>query len=141
MMYSVVVDTNVFLAALKSSRGASYRLLMLMGTGAFTVNISVPLVLEYEDVAKRYLQTTALYVQDLENILDYICAVAARQNIYYLWRPFLRDAQDDMLLELAVAASCQFIITFNHKDFVGVEQFGIGCITPKMFLQMIGVLP
>lgn len=141
MKYAIVIDTNVFLAALKSNRGASYRLIMLIGTGVFTMNISVPLILEYEDVGKRFLQTTALSEQDLDDILDYVCASASHQNIYYLWRPFLKDIKDDMVLELAVAASCQFIVTFNQKDFVGVEQFGLQSITPKAFLQIIGAIP
>jgi len=43
-----------------------------------------------------------------------------------------------MVLELAVAAGCHFIITFNMSDFQGVEEkFDIGMITPKAFLQKI----
>jgi putative PIN family toxin of toxin-antitoxin system len=140
MSASIVIDTNVLLAALKSSRGASYRLLTLIGTGHFTINISVPLILEYEAILLKYLAETALSTDDLDNILDYVCAVAHHQSIYYLWRPFLKDTKDDMVLELAVAASSQFIITFNQKDFGGIEQFGLRPLTPKAFLQLIGVV-
>ena len=61
--------------------------------------------------------------------------------IFYLWRPFLRDPKDDMVLELAVNAGCGLIITFNHVDFQGVDEFGIRTATPRRFLQGIGELP
>ena len=139
--YLTVLDTNVLLAALRSKRGASYLLLSLFGTGKFEIALSVPLVLEYEAVIMRYLRELTVTSRDVSDILDYLCAIAKRQPIYYLWRPFLRDPKDDMLLELAVSASCQFIITFNLKDFVGIERFSLRAMTPKTFLEVIGVLP
>jgi len=137
----IVIDTNVFVAALLSQKGASYRLMMLVDSGLFTINLSVPLVVEYEDAAQRILAQTRLSEADLSNILDYICQVGNRQQIYYLWRPFLRDPKDDMVLELAIAAGCEFIVTFNRKDFAGVDIFGIEVVTPKEFLQEIGEIP
>ncbi len=53
MATQIVIDTNVFISALKSKKGASFKLLSLIGGGSFEINLSVPLVLEYEDVAKR----------------------------------------------------------------------------------------
>jgi predicted nucleic acid-binding protein len=41
-------------------------------------------------------------------------------------------------MELAVESQCDFIVTFNRKDFAGVEQFGIAAVTPKEFLSAIG---
>jgi putative PIN family toxin of toxin-antitoxin system len=137
----IVIDTNVFVAALLSQKGASYRLMMLVDSGLFTINLSVPLVVEYEDAAQRILAQTRLSEADLSNILDYICKVGNRQRIYYLWRPFLRDPRDDMVLELAIAAGCEFIVTFNRKEFAGVDIFGIEAVTPKEFLQEIGGIP
>ena len=67
-------------------------------------------------------------------------AVANHHRIYYLWRPFLSDPGDDMILELAVTAECAFSVTYNQSDFVGVEQFGLISLTPKEFLQKIGVV-
>ena len=63
--------------------------------------------------------------------------LAAVQAIYFLWRPFLRDAGDDMVLEVAVAARCTAIVTFNGKDFVGVEPFGLRVLTPHQFLKQL----
>jgi len=137
----IVIDTNVLVAALRSRRGAAFKLLSLINSGKFEVNISVPLVLEYEGTAKRLIGRTALTARDIDNIIDYICAVAQPRAIFYLWRPFLKDPKDDMVLELAVTAECEFIVTYNKSDYEGVEQFGVRVVTAKEFLQEIGVLP
>lgn len=134
----IVIDTNVFVAALLSQKGASYRLLLLADSGLFTINLSVPLVVEYEDAASRILKRTRLSEEDLHDILDYVGKVGSRKQIYYLWRPVLRDPKDDMVLELAIAAECEFIISFNQKNFIGVDIFGVEAITPQQFLHKIG---
>ena len=138
--YRVVTDTNVLVAALQSKRGASYKLFMLTNSGKFSIHISVPLVLEYEDVGKRLIEDIPLTEQDVDNILDYLCTVAKQQQIFYLWRPFLKDPKDDMVLELAVAASCDFIVTYNKRDFQVAERFGLRVMTSKEFLEEIGEL-
>lgn len=137
----IVIDTNVLVAGLRSRRGSAYQLLTLVGTGQFDIHLSVPLVLEYEDVLLRelpYLQVTRTAVEDL---IDFHCSVATGHPIFFLWRPFLRDPKDDMILELAVKAGCDFIVTYNTRDFAGVEQFGLRAIEPGAFLQHIGALP
>ncbi len=139
--WSIVLDTNVLIAALRSRRGASHRLLTLVGTGVFDINISVPLILEYEAVAYRLMDTMTLTKQDINDIIDYLCAVAHHRTIYYLWRPFLKDPKDDMILEVAVTSQSHFIVSFNQKDFRGVEQFGLEVLGPQEFLQRRGVLP
>lgn len=113
---------------------------MLLDREKFDINISVPLVLEYEDVAKRFIGNMALSESDIDDILDYICKVAHKHKIYYLWRPFLKDPMDDMVLELAVTAGCEFIVTFNKGDFRDIERFGLRVVTPKEFLREIGAL-
>jgi len=140
-VYQVVIDTNVLVAALRSKRGASYRLLTLIGDPRWRMNVSVPLLLEYEDVTKRPGMVTGLSAQDIDDILDYICAEANRRTIFYLWRPLLSDPKDDFILELAVECQCDFIVTYNAKDFVGAERFGIAILTPKEFLQKLGEIP
>lgn len=135
---SIVLDTNVLVAALRSRRGASFRLLELVGRDRFTLNVSVPLVLEYEDVLLRMTAELGLAGRDVRDLLDYLCSVANNQAIFFLWRPRLRDPKDDMVLELAAAAGCKTIITFNLRDFVGVAEFGVRAITPRDFLQEIG---
>lgn len=136
--YQVVLDTNVLLTALRSKKGASYKLLTLIDSGRFKINLSVPLVLEYEDILKRDIPGTDLSNKEIDNILDYICKIANKREIFYLWRPFLKDPKDDFILELAVESKSDFIITFNLKNFAGIDKFGIKAITPKYFLKIIG---
>lgn len=136
----IVIDTNVFISALKNDTGASFYLLSLIGKSAFKTNISVPLIMEYESVAHRFLKQTNLTVADLNDILDYVCFASNRHKINYLWRPFLKDPKDDLVLELAVKARSRHIITFNKKDFKNISKFGISAVTPWEFLKERGLL-
>jgi len=133
-----VLDTNVLFAALRSRRGASYRLLSLIGDVRWQLNLSVPLLLEYEDVLKRPDAGLILTHAEIDDILDYLCAAANLREIFYLWRPALPDPKDDFILELAVESSCDYIVTFNTKDFISIEEFGMSAITPRDFLQRLG---
>lgn len=133
-MHDVVLDTNVIVAGLRSNRGASFQLLQELGTGEarFRPCLSVPLVLEYESALRR---VEGLSQDDVEVVLDYLCKVGNLREIYFLWRPFLRDPADEMVLELGVEAGADAIVTHNIRDFQGVEEkFGIRVVTPGMFL-------
>ncbi len=130
-----VFDTSVLVASVRSRRGASFQLLSRIGTGEFDIAVSVPLVLEYEDALIRHLPATTLDEADVRHIIDYMCSVAIRQDIFFLWRPQLRDPGDDLVLELAVAANCDAIVTHNVRDFAGVSRFGIRVLNPGMFLN------
>lgn len=135
----IVIDSNVLVAGLRSKKGQAFRLLQLVGTGIFGINLSVPLVLEYEDVLLRPSPSLPVAPIVIEAVIDYHCAVARHHRIYYLWRPFLRDPKDDMVLELAVKANCDYIVTFNKRDFADVtKQFGILVVTPGEFLASWG---
>ncbi len=129
----IVIDTNVLICALRSKKGAAYKLIENLGTGKYSISISVPLVIEYEAVAKRH--TYYLTNEEVDRFIDYICAIGDKRKIHYLWRPFLKDVQDDMVLELAVESQSEFIITYNNKDFHGVEEFGIQIKSPAEFLK------
>jgi predicted nucleic acid-binding protein len=89
----------------------------------------------------RLLSSLGVSHEQINDFLDYLCAVCKHHNIFYLWRPYLKDADDDFLLELAVEASADFIVTFNKNDFFGIEKFAIQALTPKEFLQKTGDLP
>lgn len=138
--HQIVADTNVFVSALRSQFGASYKLFSQIDNDVYKLNISVPLALEYESVAKRMIGEISLSEEEIDNILDFIISKSNRWQIYYLWRPQLKDAGDDMVLELAVTAGCNYIVTYNVNDFKGMENFGIKAITPKQFLEMAGEL-
>ena len=75
----------------------------------------------------------------IDDILDYVCAAGQRQLIYFLWRPTLPDPSDDLVLEVAVHGQCDRIVTFNTRDFVGSDRFGVRVETPAAFLRSIGV--
>jgi predicted nucleic acid-binding protein len=115
-------------------------LLSLIGAGHFEHCLSVPLVLEYEDVLLRHLENIGPSREQVGDILDFICDTGAHQDVFYLWRPLLKDPKDDMLLELAVAARCHCVVTFNVKDFVGSETFGMRIRRPRDFLAELGAV-
>lgn len=132
----VVLDTSVLVAAWKSRSGASFALLQHLRAGDFEIALSVPLVIEYEAVLLRHLHS-GLSPADVEAFVDYLCLVAKKQDIFFLWRPFLQDPDDDMLVEVAVAAQCGGIVTYNVRDFAGVEKVGLRMFTPAEFLMKV----
>jgi putative PIN family toxin of toxin-antitoxin system len=133
----VVLDTNVLVAAMRSRRGASFELMSRLGKGAFDIAVSVSLVLEYESVLLRHVAESQMSDQDIRDLVDYMCDVAMWQEIFFLWRPYLRDPNDDLILELAVAAGCDAVVTHNIRDFSGAERLGIEVLTPGTFLQVL----
>lgn len=139
--YQVVIDTNVLVAAMRSSRGASHRLLGQIGDTRWRPNLTVALVLEYEAVLKRHCRDFGLTEQDVDDALDAVCSVAGLHRLYFLWRPVASDPGDDLVLEAAIASHSDFIITFNKRDFGESVKFGIRCLTPKEFLILIKGLP
>jgi len=133
----IVLDMNVIVSALRSKRGASNKLLSLVGTQKFEIHDSVALILEYEDVLQRYRTELGLSQDDIADFIDALCSMAHHHKIYFLWRPTLSDVNDELILELAVTAHCEYIVTHNTRDFKGIEKIGIQAITPREFLQII----
>lgn len=136
--HGFVIDTNVLVSALKSKRGASYKILSLMPTGKFEFHLSVPLVCEYESVLKRSDLNLTWTIDEIDELMDIICLFGVKHEIWYLWRPLLQDAGDEFVAELAVTAQAEAIVTQNVRDFKGMNKFGIEVLTPKEFLQRIG---
>lgn len=136
----IIIDTNVFVAAFRSKRGASFRLLELLERGdpRWQLNVSTALVLEYEAVLKRELLRQGKELTLVDRFLDDVVARANRHAIFFLLRPYLRDADDDFILELAFASQTNYIVTYNVNNFVAAKQIGITVCTPRQFLQQIG---
>jgi len=134
----IVIDTNVIVSALKSKNGFSYKLLSIIDDKRFDIFISVPLILEYEDAIKRSKSKIKLSVAEINDVLNYLCLIGNQRDIFYLWRPYLKDPKDDMVLELAVESESDYIISFNKKDFKGINKFSIEVITPKELFIKIG---
>ncbi|REJ87647.1 MAG: PIN domain-containing protein [Planctomycetota bacterium] len=134
----IVLDTSVLVAAARSRRGASFALLSLIPSSAFQICLSVPLYVEWQDVLTRpqHLPPGRSPDEALA-FLRFLAAEAHLQEVYYLWRPFLCDPDDDMVLELAVAAGCIYVVTHNPDDFQGSPQFGVEAVLPGDFLRLI----
>lgn len=111
-----------------------------MPSGKFEFHISVPLVCEYESVLKRRELNLNWTSDEIDELLDIICLLGVKHEIWYLWRPILQDVGDEFVAELAVSAQAEAIVTQNIRDFKGLEKFGIKVLTPKEFLQRIGEL-
>ena len=136
----LVFDTDVMVAAIRSDAGASRRLLeaVLERRRGLTLLVSVPLMFEYEAVMTRpeHLRVAGLSAADIGALLDAVAAVAEPVSLAYLWRPALRDVDDDMVLEAAVNGRADGIVTFNQRDFdVSVKQFGIRALLPGIAVR------
>ena len=133
----VVFDTSVLVAAARSKSEASHALLSRLPDSSFQTVISVALFAEYRAVLLRpenLLQRTA---PQAEGFLDFMISASHLQEVFFRWRPALPDPDDDLILELAAAASCRYIVTHNLRDFRGVEKWGIATVTPGDFLKLI----
>jgi putative PIN family toxin of toxin-antitoxin system len=114
-----VVDTNVFVSAILSPDGASREVIRRCLIGRLTPLMGTTLLSEYEDVVGRDTLFEAARINPAERteLLDAFLASCRWVNIYFLWRPNLRDEADNHVLELAVAGGAEMIVTMNGKDF------------------------
>lgn len=140
-MIRAVLDTNIIYSGLRSRNGASFKVLERLSSTKFQPCVSVPLILEYQQTLVGKQSDLALSVSEIESVLDYLCLVGHKQKVFYLWRPILRDPRDDMVLELAVAAESEYIVTYNARDFEGAERFDVSIVAPFDFLKAIGEMP
>jgi len=138
MDYDIILDTNVVYSGLYSTTGPSFKLLSYIGLDRFGLHVSVPLVLEYEEILKQKSQTLGLTFSDIEDFVDYLCASSECHQLYYSWRPCLSDPDDEMLLELAVGSNSDFIVTHDIRHFKGIHGFHARAIRPGDFLKLIG---
>jgi predicted nucleic acid-binding protein len=133
----VVFDTSVLVAAARSRRGASFALLSRLPDQRFQPAISVALFAEYRAVLLRPENLLARSPAQTEGFLDGLLAASHLQEVFFLWRPALPDPDDDLILELAVAAGCRYIVTHNLRDFRGTERWGVTAMMPGDFLKLI----
>ena len=135
----LVLDSNLPVAAFTSGNGASRELLRAVLRGECVAAISVPLFLEYEDVLARppVRRRCALSLEEQEQLFDAFLARTELVEVYYRWRPHLRDESDNHVLELASAAGGIPIVTFNRRDFAGGELRFPGLVvqTPASWLR------
>lgn len=135
---NVVIDTNIWIAALISKEGISREIIRLALMERISPQISTTLFLEYEAVMKREkIQTLcSLSFDEQEELFQAFLSTCKWNEIFYLWRPNLDDLGDDFLIELAVASNSKVIITENIKDIAfGELKFDIEVLTPKDYLE------
>lgn len=128
-----VFDTNVLVAALRSDRGASRKLLTGVLDGEILALASVPLMIEYEAVLTRplHLLATGLSVGETNAVLDAVAAIVEPIQLRFLWRPRLKDPADEMVLETAVNGRADRLVTFNLRHLrAPAEEFGILALRP-----------
>ena len=138
-LIKAVVDTNVVVSAFLSHHGASNVVLAAAAKGAFAMFASPPLFFEYEEVMKRpeHLLKSGMSIAQVDRALRDLAALIVPVDVRFLWRPQLRDPDDEMVLEAAINGGADHIVTFNAKDFTVAERFGVAVLTPHKFLETI----
>ncbi len=134
----LVPDTNVVVAALRSPAGASADLLRILDQGRGTLLLSVPLALEYEVVCQlaEHRMAAGLSENQVEIFVNGIIAMVVPVKVYFRWRPFLRDAGDEMVLETAVNGRAEALVTFNGRNYgQAPNSFGIKTLLPGEALE------
>ena len=134
----IVIDTNVLVSGLRSRQGMSYRLLSFLGGRLYRPVVTVPLVVEYEKSLCDPRIEVPFSAVEIGKYLNFVCSASDCRKVHFLWRPFLRDPKDDMVLEAAVSGQCEYIVTFNLQDFKDIGKFGIAAVTPGDFLKEKG---
>jgi putative PIN family toxin of toxin-antitoxin system len=138
-MKRIVLDTSVIVSALRSKSGASNALLRLVAYQTIVPMVSPALFLEYEDVLKRPEQRliTGLTEQHIDQFLSAFASAAEPVDINFQWRPQLRDPADEMVLEVAVNARAEALVTHNIRDFLpAAYYFGLNVIQPYELLRI-----
>jgi putative PIN family toxin of toxin-antitoxin system len=140
MPLQLIIDTNVIVSGLRSRRGAAYRLLSILIDSRWQINVSVALLLEYEEVLKRESRALGLNYEDVDAVVNALASISNRRAIPYSWRPLSSDADDDFLIELALNVQSDHIVTYDLRHLRVLKELGFSVITPRQFLEVIGEL-
>lgn len=135
----VTLDTNILYQALKSKTGASYFILQQVRNRKIQIALSVPVFQEYQDVLTRNksLKDFELQLEDIDKFLRFIAYIGKTFEIYFLFRPNLKDEKDNMIVELVLTSQSDYLITSNIRDFKNAElKFDqLRIITPSEFVK------
>ena len=128
-----VLDTSILVAGLRSREGASFVLLGMVARRAVVPLATIALFLEYEDVLKRAEQREAsgMTMDMIDRFLGGLASVAEPVDVHLRWRPQLRDAGDELVLEAAVNGRADALVTHNVRDFRdSAPRFGLRVARP-----------
>jgi len=140
-MYQIVIDTNVIITGLKSRNGASFQLLRRLKDPRWQINLSTALVLEYEEQLNLSAHELNLSKREINEIIDGLCSIARlHKRLSFKWRPLSKDLDDDFILELAIHANADMIISYNKRDLAEAHKYGVQVVTPLAFLIETGDL-
>ncbi|MCW1967196.1 MAG: putative toxin-antitoxin system toxin component, PIN family [Anaerolineae bacterium] len=140
-MLQIIIDTNVLISGFKSSAGASFQLLRRLKDPRWQVNLSSALVLEYEEQLRQASVEIGLDAKEISQIIEDLCSISKlHSKLPFNWRAISRDPDDDFILELAIHANADIIISYNKHDISIVTKYGIAVLTPLEFLIKIGAL-
>jgi putative PIN family toxin of toxin-antitoxin system len=123
----VVIDTCVIVAGLRGQRGASRLWIEKALRREITTLISVPLMLQYEEVLLRpeIMKLCGVDEDEVIDLVDAFCLIGEAVDLTYVWRPLLRDPGDEMVLETAMLGQADTLLTFNVRDFAGANRVGV----------------
>jgi putative PIN family toxin of toxin-antitoxin system len=133
----IVMDTSVLIAGLRSKSGVSNAFLRLLNDPRVKFHISNALLFEYAEIMQREQAALGLTDQDIDDVLDGFCTLAETHYRVFPWRPISSDPDDDFVLELALSARVDCLVTYNFRDLQFVEQYGIKVMTPRQVLEMM----
>ena len=91
--------------------------------GTFQPLMGMALFTEYEDLMARdtLFITCLLDADERDKLFNAFLSVCEWKNIYYLWRPNLRDEADNHVVELAISGHAEYIVTYNIRDFKNAQ--------------------
>ena len=137
MPLRAVMDTNVLYAALYSRLGASFEIVRRLRAGEWTAVVSNHLVHEYEEILKSKAGEPGLSLEDIDELLNAICARAEECRLRPGWWPVLADPDDEPLVQLASESSAKRIVTHNWKHLSPAIKIGIEVLKPGEFLRIL----
>lgn len=139
-MHRIVLDTSVIATALRSASGAGNAVLRLVAQQKIIPLVTPALFLEYEDVLKRPEQrlVTGLDIDAVDRFLAALASACEPAEVQFQWRPQLRDAGDEMVLETAINGRADALVTYNVRDFLpAAGRFGLRVLRPGELLKEI----
>ena len=132
-----VMDTNVLVSAFRSRNGASFEIFRRLRLGEWTAVVSNHLLFEYEEILKRQAPELGLSLEDVDELLNAICARAEECPLLHGWQPILRDPDDEPLVQLAVESDARLIVTHNVRDLQPATRLGVEVLQPREFLAKL----